>query len=80
MPRTRTTSPTATVEPQAAPQPGIDVHLLLWGWPEILKSLPVARRTIEKAISDGTFPKPAFHIGRRPFWRPSDIRGWVEGT
>jgi predicted DNA-binding transcriptional regulator AlpA len=80
MPRTRTTSRTAIVEPEAAPQPDIDVHLLLWGWPEVLKHVPIPRRSIEKAISTGTFPKPALHIGRRPFWRPADIRRWVEGA
>ncbi len=76
----RTTTTHNTDEAEKSPRSGIDTHLLLWGWPELLEQLPMPRRTIEKAISAGSFPKPLLHVGRRPFWRPDAIRRWAEGV
>jgi predicted DNA-binding transcriptional regulator AlpA len=54
-------------------------ELLLWGWPELLAFVPIPRRTLEQELSAGKFPKPVKRVGRRPFWRPGDVRQWAEG-
>jgi predicted DNA-binding transcriptional regulator AlpA len=52
---------------------------LLWGWPEILSTTGIARRTLERELAAGRFPKPVRCLGRRPYWRPEDVRRWAEG-
>jgi predicted DNA-binding transcriptional regulator AlpA len=63
-------------QPEAA---GPAVHRLLWGWPEILAATGIPRRTLEREIAAGRFPKPVRRVGRRPFFKPSDIIRWSEG-
>jgi predicted DNA-binding transcriptional regulator AlpA len=53
--------------------------LLLWGWPQLLQFLPITRRSLEKLISRGHFPKPRKYVGRRPFWLPADVIEWAQG-
>lgn len=52
---------------------------LLWGWPEVVTATNNPRRTLEREMAGGRFPKPVKRIGRRPFWLPSDIVAWAEG-
>ncbi len=52
---------------------------LLWGWPAILAKTNVPRRTLEREIVAGRFPKPIRRVGRRPFWRPLDVILWAQG-
>jgi predicted DNA-binding transcriptional regulator AlpA len=59
--------------------PGPAVERLLWGWPEVLTTTGIPRRTLEREIAAGRFPKPVHRVGRRPFWRPGDVRQWAEG-
>jgi predicted DNA-binding transcriptional regulator AlpA len=62
----------SAVEPASPPR-------LLWGWPEILAATGLIRRTIERELSAGRFPKPIRRVGRRPYWRPTDVIRWAEG-
>jgi predicted DNA-binding transcriptional regulator AlpA len=55
------------------------VPCLLWGWPEVLRACSIPRRTLEREIAASRFPKPVRRIGRRPFWKPTDIIRWAEG-
>jgi hypothetical protein len=40
---------------------------LLWGWPVVLAKTTIPRRTLEREIAAGRFPKPIRRVGRRPF-------------
>jgi predicted DNA-binding transcriptional regulator AlpA len=53
--------------------------LLLWGWPVLISVTGISRRTLERELSAGRFPRPVRYVGRRPFWRPEDVRRWAEG-
>jgi predicted DNA-binding transcriptional regulator AlpA len=55
------------------------VPRLLWGWAENIEATGIPRRTLEREIASGRFPKPIKRVGRRPFWRPSDVIAWAEG-
>jgi predicted DNA-binding transcriptional regulator AlpA len=68
---------TAPAEPLQATGP--DIPRLLWGWPQILSATGVPRRTLEREIVARRFPEPVKRIGRRPFWRPSDVVAWAQG-
>jgi predicted DNA-binding transcriptional regulator AlpA len=61
------------------PPAGPPVPRLLWGWPEVLGATCIPRRTLERELSAGRFPKPIKRVGRRPFWRPADVVAWIEG-
>jgi hypothetical protein len=63
-------APAETIQP---------VPCLLWGWPEVLRASNIPRRTLEREIAAGRFPKPVRRVGRRPFWKPEDVRRWAEG-
>ena len=56
-----------------------NVPRFLWGWPEVISATGIPRRTLEREIAAGRFPRPARRVGRRPFWRPEDVRVWAEG-
>ena len=45
---------------------------------EVARSLGVGRRTVERLISSGQFPKADFYIGRMPRWKPESVRQWIE--
>jgi hypothetical protein len=64
----------ARVEHEPAPP----IEPLLWTFATVFKSLGVSRRTIERERSAGRFPKPDLFIGRRPMWKPTTIRLWIE--
>lgn len=69
-------SPHAAIERAGtAPSPG----RLLWGWPEVIDATGIPRRTLERELSAGRFPRPVKRVGRRPYWRPSDVAAWAEG-
>ena len=59
--------------------PGPAVERLLWGWPEVLAATGIPRRTLEREIAAGRFPKPIRRVGRRPFFKPIDIIRWSGG-
>jgi hypothetical protein len=54
-------------------------ELLIWGWPEVLRAVPIKRRSLERAICAGTFPAPTLHLNKRPFWRPDEVKRWAQG-
>jgi predicted DNA-binding transcriptional regulator AlpA len=66
------TAPAAAKKVQNVPR-------LLWGWPEVLAAISIPRRTLEREIAAGRFPKPVRRVGRRPFWKPEDVSRWAEG-
>jgi predicted DNA-binding transcriptional regulator AlpA len=51
----------------------------LWGWPQIRDATGIPRRTLEREIAAGRFPKPVRYVGRRPYWRVDDVQRWIEG-
>jgi hypothetical protein len=55
------------------------VPRLLWSWVDILGATGVPRRTLERELAAGRFPRPIRRVGRRPFWRPLDVAKWAEG-
>jgi predicted DNA-binding transcriptional regulator AlpA len=59
--------------------PGPAVERLLWGWPQVLGATGIPRRTLEREIAAGRFPRPVRRVGRRPFFKPADIIHWSEG-
>jgi predicted DNA-binding transcriptional regulator AlpA len=63
-----------SVSPTAPPVPR-----LLWGWPENVNATGIPRRTLERELAAGRFPKPIKRVGRRPYWRPADVIAWPEG-
>jgi len=65
------------IDQPEAPSPAVE--RLLWGWPEVLAATGIPRRTLEREIAAGRFPKPIRRVGRRPFFRPADIIRWSEG-
>jgi predicted DNA-binding transcriptional regulator AlpA len=61
------------------PEAHLAVPTLLWGWPELVQATHIPRRTLERELAAGRFPKPVRRVGRRPFWSPEAIRRWAEG-
>jgi hypothetical protein len=53
--------------------------LLLWGWPDLLSATGIPRRTLERELAAGRFPKPVLRVGRRPYWDPRDVCRWAHG-
>jgi predicted DNA-binding transcriptional regulator AlpA len=70
--------PLTPADPPEAPVTA-PITPLLWGWPQIVEATNVPRRTLEREISAGRFPKPVRHVGRRPYWLPSDVIAWAKG-
>lgn len=66
------TAPAAVEKVQSVPR-------LLWGWPEVLSATGIPRRTLEQELAAGRFCQPVRRVGRRPFWRPEDVRNWADG-
>jgi len=61
----------ATAEP-AAPKMLLRVD-------PIAESLSISRRTLERLIAAGRFPKPDVRVGRMGLWRPETVRAWLDG-
>jgi predicted DNA-binding transcriptional regulator AlpA len=68
------------VVPISDPPTALPVPRLLWGWPENVHATGIPRRTLERELSAGRFPKPIKRVGRRPYWRPADVIAWAEGS
>jgi predicted DNA-binding transcriptional regulator AlpA len=73
------TVPPGTVPPALNPLDPDKVPRLLWGWPEVLQATGLPRRTLERELAKGAFPKPVRRVGRRPYWKPTDVQGWTQG-
>jgi predicted DNA-binding transcriptional regulator AlpA len=56
-----------------------NVPHFLWGWHEIITTTGIPRRTLEREITAGRFPRPVRRVGRRPYWKPDDVCRWAEG-
>jgi hypothetical protein len=55
-----------------APSP--DVPRLLWGWPEVRRATGIPRRTLHRLLAVGEFVEPVRRVGKKPYWRPDDVR------
>ncbi len=66
-PQSDPTAPAAAAKVQNVPR-------LLWGWPEVIAATGIPRRSLERELAAGRFPRPARRVGRRPFWKPEDVR------
>jgi predicted DNA-binding transcriptional regulator AlpA len=51
---------------------------LAWSIRQVAASLDIGRRTLEREIAAGRFPRADFHIGKMPRWRPATVRAWVQ--
>jgi hypothetical protein len=77
----RIVGPGATgADPSPVPAESPVVPRLLWGWPEVTKATGIPKRTLQKELSAGRFPKPTRPVGRRPYWDPRVITRWAEGS
>jgi excisionase family DNA binding protein len=45
---------------------------------EVATALGIGRRTLERLIASGKFPKPDLRIGRMPRWKRETVRAWIE--
>jgi predicted DNA-binding transcriptional regulator AlpA len=61
-----------------APEAAVVVERLVLRLDEVVASLGVSRRAIERRRSAGKFPRPDLTIGRMPLWRPETLRAWIE--
>jgi hypothetical protein len=52
---------------------------LTWSLADVEAVTGIPRRTLERLRSAGKLPPPHLRIGRRLYWLPSTIRGWIEG-
>jgi predicted DNA-binding transcriptional regulator AlpA len=54
------------------------VEPLLWTLDMAAHALSTSRPTLERLRASGRFPQPDLHIGKRPMWKPSTVREWIE--
>ena len=47
------------------------------GIDDLAAILSCSRRLVERMRSAGKVPKPDFHAGRCPRWKPETIRRWI---
>jgi|SRR5271157_1332229 len=45
---------------------------------DLAELLSCSRRLVERMRSAGKVPKPDFHVGRCPRWKPATIRAWID--
>jgi predicted DNA-binding transcriptional regulator AlpA len=69
-------------EIDASRQPGTaaDIHsepALLWKWPQVEQATSIPRRTLQKLIAAGDFPRPIRRVGKRPYWLRTDVVAWI---
>jgi predicted DNA-binding transcriptional regulator AlpA len=69
-----------TAKPGGLPHADGTLPRLLWGWPEVVGSTGIPRRTLERELAAGRFPGPIKRVGRRPFWKPGDVIAWAAGA
>jgi len=50
----------------------------LFSLEEVLKLIPVSRRTLYNLMDDGEFPKPFYLTPRLFVWKESDILEWQD--
>jgi predicted DNA-binding transcriptional regulator AlpA len=62
----------STEDPQAVP-------VLLWDWTAVLTATRIPKRTLQRELAAGRFPKPVRRVGNRPYWKPEDVRRWAAG-
>jgi predicted DNA-binding transcriptional regulator AlpA len=46
---------------------------------EVAKRCSLSRRTIERALARGEFPKPDRKVGRAAIWSVATIERWLKG-
>jgi hypothetical protein len=63
---------------RAAVKPAVALeNKLTLGFEDLVSSLSVSRRLIEREIDSGKFPRPDLRFGRRCLWRKQTILDWV---
>jgi hypothetical protein len=73
------TSETAEAEPPALSAQAPTVPRLLWDWERVVLGTGIPKRTLQKELAAGRFPRPTRQVGRRPYWIPRVIEQWAEG-
>jgi excisionase family DNA binding protein len=71
-------SSNAPLEATRGSQPAAIVERLAYSIAEIAAGLGIGRRTLEREIAAGRFPKADFYIGRLPRWRSDTVLDWIE--
>jgi predicted DNA-binding transcriptional regulator AlpA len=64
--------------PPGDPSPDPFVGRLTYRIGEVAGVLGVCRRSLEREISAGRFPKADVQFRRMPLWRVETIRAWIE--
>lgn len=65
--------PDGPVDPSPA-----DASRLLWSGEVVAWSLSISRRTLQRQVSQGLFPKADRYINEMPRWKPQTVRDWVD--
>jgi hypothetical protein len=57
------------------------IHKLTWDLNDISDLTGLSRRLLERLLAAGKMPPADLRFGRcrRRLWRPSTIRGWLDG-
>jgi len=45
---------------------------------EVAASLGISRRSLQRELSAGRFPRPDLHVGRMPLWKPATVTLWLD--
>jgi predicted DNA-binding transcriptional regulator AlpA len=63
--------------PPAAPGPDPIIAPLL-SLVDVAAVLSISRRSMERLLSSGGFPRADLRIGKLPRWRPATVQRWIE--
>lgn len=78
-PSTSRRGPDRRVDPARPGDPATaDASPLLWSLQDVARALSVSRRTLERLVAAGRFPKADVQIGKMPRWKPQTVRNWVD--
>jgi predicted DNA-binding transcriptional regulator AlpA len=46
---------------------------------EIAESIGISRRSLQRELAAGRFPRADLYVGKMPLWRVETIKAWLEG-
>jgi excisionase family DNA binding protein len=65
--------------PAAPPTVNVGPDRLTYRIGEVASMLGLSRRTIERELSAGRFPKPDVRVGKSPLWSRETLTRWIAG-
>jgi len=45
---------------------------------EVAASLGISRRSLQRELAAGRFPRADLHVGKMPLWRPATVTTWLD--